>query len=344
MVAARDHFNEMLGEAGNFILVSEIVDKFCAWKRVENPKWKKSEYRVAPLREHFGNLTAVKITIRDWDAYVIARLAGKLRPGRSISPITINFELDLLRGMLNWSIDRGMLQANPLARVKLFKVKVHSQAPLREEDLEVVISKSPNLVTSVFIVVGMDTGLRRNENLELRWTDINFDTGVIHVRNGKGGKERDVICTRRALEFLRLLPRERSRDVYANPETGVHYDSATINDWVRQAVVASGIEAGYDAKIRTHGLRHGHATNSIERGIDLRAVQEQLGHASLATTEKYLRSRVDHRLAMREKFEAGILVHGTARRGPQRAPVKKSERISPKILDTSDPNVAKSKP
>lgn len=120
-------------------------------------------------------------------------------------------------------------------------------------------------------------GLRVNEVLSLRWKDVDFDKGVIRVRQGKGMKDRVVPVPRRLLEYLR---------VYAGrPESRVVPRTYT---WAWQAVREVSERIG--KAVTPHALRHTYATLLLKKGVDVRTVQELLGHASLSTTAVYLHS------------------------------------------------------
>ena len=92
-------------------------------------------------------------------------------------------------------------------------------------------------------------------------------------------------------------------------------------DWIIEAVRKSGVEQHYGGKkVRIHALRRGHATNAVERGVDLRSVQEQLGHASIRTTEGYIDSRLSHRAReIRSKYDRNLADPFAERRGPHAA-------------------------
>jgi integrase len=288
-------------------------------------KGEKSEvaYRrrlIGPLK-HFGPMPVDHVTPVEAVVYRQKRTGGEL--GKKVCAYTAEIELDLVKWALNWLVDNGHLATNPLARLRRKKVKNEPQAALREEHLEAVLAACPNLTTAVYVVLVIDTGARRTEALTLRWDDVNWKTGVIIIRNGKGGKRREVVCSGRALDLLRQQPRVvGSPFIFANSriDGGPPFAKETLNEWVRHAIMDSGVEKNYGGrKVRIHGLRRGHATNAVERGVDIRSVQEQLGHESIATTQKYIDSRMDHRLKEMRKNERPLPAM-TDRRPAKRAP------------------------
>jgi integrase len=315
---------EMLADEEPSPTFGSLLDDFLR-DHSASPSIKTYRSKCKPLRLHFGHLPVADITKDHGKAYRTRRTGTDELSGK-VSAFTAELELSLARQILNAAWDDEKIPVNPLARLKKRKkLKTTPQASLQEEHLADVIAAAPNLLTAVYILVAFDTGGRRTEVLTLQWEDIYWSSLAVKIRHGKGDKDRLVVTTARALEAIRRLPRVLGNPfVFANPRgrSRRHYGSETLNDWCRDAVVKSGVEQYYGGrKVRIHALRRGHATNAIERGVDIRSVQEQLGHASLSTTEKYIDSRLSHRLKeMRSKYDRGLEDPLGERHGPRRAP------------------------
>lgn len=129
--------------------------------------------------------------------------------------------------------------------------------------------------------------LRCNEALDIRPSDIGWEKSTIVVRHGKGGKRRVVSLPREVLEdFVRPWSRERE-DVehYFHSHKG-----KKLNDsYIRKMLKAAANRAEIKHRVHVHGLRHTGAFQLVENGADLRDVQDQLGHTSLAITENYVK-------------------------------------------------------
>lgn len=127
------------------------------------------------------------------------------------------------------------------------------------------------------------TGMRVGELVRLRVGNVDFESGVIHVRSGKGGKDRMALLPKRLRGPLwRLCLRCRAGDWLFDGRRG-HLRVATVQAVVRKA----GLKAGIGVTVTPHMLRHSFATHLLESGVDLRYIQKLLGHASLNTTEIY---------------------------------------------------------
>ena len=166
------------------------------------------------------------------------------------------------------------------------------------------------------------TGLRRAELCHLKVSDIDSERMVIHVRQGKGGRDRDVLLSPKLLETLREYWRWMKPKTYLFP--------GTVNNWradvpitekiVWTAVAEAAKHAGIASTSSPHTLRHSFATHMLEAGADLRTIQVLLGHAKLADTTVYLHLSRRHLQAVPSPLET-IEVSGP--NGVKRSRLKK---------------------
>jgi len=138
-------------------------------------------------------------------------------------------------------------------------------------------------------------GLRVSELVCLDWSDIDEELGMVRVRAGKGNKDRIVPIGEPALDALRawrdVMPdkADRAGAVITNLR-GARLTTRSV-----EKILARRLElAGRGGQITPHGLRHCFATHMLSNGADLRSIQEMLGHASLATTQRYTHVSVNH--------------------------------------------------
>ncbi len=130
------------------------------------------------------------------------------------------------------------------------------------------------------------SGLRLAEATHLKPADIDSDKMVIHVRQGKGAKDRDVMLSERLLEDLRKYWREYRPKEWLFP--GRH-DGPISHRKVQRACRDAAAKAGIRKHVTPHTLRHSFAAQLLRNGVNLRYIQELLGHASIQTTMIYLR-------------------------------------------------------
>ena len=159
---------------------------------------------------------------------------------------------------------------------------------LSPEEVAAFLEAVPSRRDRVALTTAYATGLRASEVIWLRIEDIDSCRMVIHVTNGKGGKQRNVMLSPKLLGILRAYwDIERPRRPWLFPgRTGEKpLDPSTLNAACAAAVEAAGI--GKHATV--HSLRHAFATHLIEQGVDISIVQALLGHSHLSTTMRYIR-------------------------------------------------------
>lgn len=150
-----------------------------------------------------------------------------------------------------------------------------------------VINQTKQLRYQVFFMTLYSTGLRLSEALNLTIHDIDKSTMLVHVRDGKGGKDRMVPLPERTLLALRCYWKTHRHARLLFP--GTHTKTATPMDKgsVQKALKRVLVDVKIKKLISPHSLRHCYATHLLEQGLDLRSLQQLLGHASLNTTARY---------------------------------------------------------
>jgi integrase/recombinase XerD len=132
------------------------------------------------------------------------------------------------------------------------------------------------------------TGLRIDEALSLKVSDIDGGRGVLHVRHGKGNRAREAMLSPGLLEYLRGywdMERPPRPYLFASRRTG----RPPTQQAVCHAFALAQEQAGITKRVRPHVLRHCYATHLLEKGTDIRVIQALLGHRSLQTTMRYTR-------------------------------------------------------
>ncbi|MDO7085592.1 site-specific integrase [Pseudocolwellia sp. AS88] len=150
-----------------------------------------------------------------------------------------------------------------------------------------VINQTKQLRYQVFFMTLYSTGLRLSEALNLTIHDIDKSTMLVHVRDGKGGKDRMVPLPELTLLALRCYWKTHRHARLLFP--GTHTKTATPMDKgsVQKALKRVLVDVKIKKNISPHSLRHCYATHLLEQGLDLRSLQQLLGHASLNTTARY---------------------------------------------------------
>ena len=121
-----------------------------------------------------------------------------------------------------------------------------------------------------------------NELVNLKWEDIDFQRGTIHLKTAKGDKERVVFFHEKLKSFIGYFNLKKDGFVFLS-NFGKKYDDRTVQLIVRNAAK----KAVISKKVTPHTLRHSFATHLLEGGADIRHIQKLLGHSNLQTTQIY---------------------------------------------------------
>jgi len=155
---------------------------------------------------------------------------------------------------------------------------------LSHDEIERMIAVTPNEKHKLMIALAYGAGLRVSETKDLLMRDIDVDRACIHIKHGKGAKDRITLLPERLVCQLRSIVAtgDPAQPVFASMRGG-KLTTETLQKIVRHALKRAGI-----AKPATfHSLRHSFATHLLENKTDIRFVQELLGHANIKTTQRY---------------------------------------------------------
>ena len=201
------------------------------------------------------------------------------------------------------------------------KIACRLPSILSPQEVAQLIDAADSVFHRTILMTLYATGARRAELVRLKLSDINSRRMVVHIRGGKGRKDRDVMLSRRLLVVLRKY----LRGLYRRPKqwlfpggawhTGEQPISLSV-PWnaCRQAAQRAGI----DKSIHPHTLRHCFATHLLEDGADLRTIQILLGHRDLEQTALYLHLSARHLGAVASPLDALELNSSNTReRGPE---------------------------
>ena len=208
---------------------------------------------------------------------------------RALSHRSIARKLSSLRTFFKFLAREGLVHSNPVAMIASPKLEKHLPSCMTEQEVARLIDTQvagakESVRDHAILEVFYSTGMRISEVAGLNAEDIDFIGGVVKVR-GKGKKERMVPIGDQALSVVRRDldgRRTQSAGIFLN-KNGTRITTRGMRMIVQKYIAGAGIHAGVSA----HTLRHSFATHLLDRGADLRTVQELLGHANLGTTQIY---------------------------------------------------------
>src|ERR1700679_2669192 len=234
--------------------------------------------------------------IRKYQAALFTQF--KVRPNTGIPPAAVVrlFLIHVLKR--NWSI----------AETPYPKKVRHLPGVLSQEEVARLIDAGDSPFHRILLMTMYATGARRAEAARLKVSDIDSQRMVVHIHEGKGGKDRDVMLSPKLLEELRTYWRglRRKPKEWLFPGNRWHTASYPVTTKVLWSACQIAAErAGLENRnIHPHTLRHCFATHLLEAGADLRTIQILLGHRDLEVTTIYLHLSQRHLSATASPLDA----------------------------------------
>lgn len=172
-----------------------------------------------------------------------------------------------------------------------FQLKVRSKRsgrlpqPLSRSEVSSLLDAVDNGKHRVMLMTSYASGVRVGELVNLAVTDIHSQRMLLHVRGGKGDKDRFTLLSVRLLDELRAYWMQYRPETWLFPNrSGSQMSTSSIQQVFYEAKKKAAIESGHGI----HSLRHSFATHLLEAGVELTTISQLLGHRSLSTTAKYL--------------------------------------------------------
>lgn len=274
-----------------------VADYLRHWQAERAP----SAHTLAAYRRDLGKLVAW-MQAQDIDAFTALRpdqmrafIAGQHRGG--LAPSSLQRLLSACRSLFAYLLREGRIDNDPAAGVRGPKTRRKLPQVLDADEANALVE----LPGANDALAGRDramlelfysSGLRLSELVGLRWRDLDLDEGLVRVR-GKGDKTRIVPVGRYAVAALRTHAGERGADPAApvfRGRGGAPLSARAVQ--LRMHTLA--VRLGLPKRVHPHLLRHSFASHLLESSGDLRAVQELLGHADIATTQIYTHLDFQH--------------------------------------------------
>jgi site-specific recombinase XerD len=277
---------------------------------------------MTPLRQRFIDELRLRNrsprTIETYVAHLVrfSRFANR-SPDRLGTDDIKAFQLHLLEAQVSWSLfNQAVCALRFFYRHVLQRPDIVAEVPFGKKPRTLPTILSPQEVGRLlqalpaphWRLVGRvlyGCGLRLSEALHLRVGDIAGQRRCLHVRLGKGQKDRRVPLSEGLLDELRAFWRlQRPSALFFANVHGQAFSPTSLQRVFQRAVA----EAGLTRHVTVHTLRHCYATHLLEAGTDLFTLQRLLGHSSLSTTARYLHLRSEHLRQVRSPLE---LLEGT---------------------------------
>jgi len=195
------------------------------------------------------------------------------------SPQTLNLHLNAIKYFY-----REICKSGKKINLKFAKISKKLPIVLSRTEVEKILNSIENRKHKLLVALAYGAGLRVGEIVGLRIRNINFDELTIHIKSGKGEKDRITIFPEKLKADLRELTALQHGNEYVfESERG-----GKLTERSAQAIFEKALKkAKIQKDVSFHSLRHSFATHLLENGVDIRYVQELLGHQNIRTTQLY---------------------------------------------------------
>ncbi|MBG7630586.1 MAG: tyrosine-type recombinase/integrase [Bacteroidetes bacterium] len=213
-----------------------------------------------------------------------------------VSNRTINRKISSLKSFYKFLQKTKQLNSSPLVKHKALKVAKRVQVPFSEKEIERVINLKEDVVDfesvrdKLIVELLYSTGMRRNELINLKLSNINYSNQVVKVL-GKRNKERYIPLLKSVIESLENYNEFRSHIKTDQSYLFITKKGKKIYDTLVYRIINNYFSTvSSKVKKSPHVIRHSFATHLLNEGADLNSVKELLGHSSLASTQVYTHS------------------------------------------------------
>lgn len=292
----------VLGDTGA-ITIAKLCDEFLRYVKAHPEEYRDQvnpPKRIAEIRKVFGDRRADTLKSSEIEAWL-----DEIHENRELANATIN----KMRGTFSMIYKHGkrkdLVDANPAADVplrdvghgverflsseeekrlrKVLQKRIDSHDPIKQPEL-----RKQAIHRLLEFEVSLKSGMRRSEQYNLQWGDVDFDRRIMRLRKTKNGKPRnafiidDVAAALKQLRELDLERRDRSASQPNKSPDDMVFAKADNKKWWQAALDEAKIK-----NYRWHDNRHTFCSRLVQAGVHLKVVQEAAGHASIASTMRY---------------------------------------------------------
>jgi integrase len=270
------------------VAFADIAKDALAYSKANKLSFAHDEYRMETLLGWFREYPAEGITAQD-----IERRFGQ----QEWSPATMNRYRALLSLTYRLAIRNGKVKENPARHVRHRlenNARIRFLSPEEEIKLRTAIKAAcPERIAE--LELALNTGLRMSEQYRLRWEDVSLARRTLTIPRSKNGSTRYIPLNKTSLAALESLKKRTGTSEL------VCGGALKPRLWFELAVNAAGLTA-----FTWHCLRHTFASRLVMAGVDIRTVQELMGHKTIAMTVRYAHLAPKHTLAAVERLDAPI--------------------------------------
>ena len=265
--------------------VDEIWEHYLDWAKRFKKSWNKDLQRwQMHVQPHLVGKKMDAIT-----GFDVQRVINAMKAKKKYAPATIKHVLVLIKRVYNWAEDMDLYEgANPSSKIQLPKLNNEVTECLTKDEIKRLLNTLDHWVNqraALLVKFALYTGFRRGEIFALRWENVLFEKGLIHLRDTKGGQDNYLPASDDAMKVLakatELMPYLNCQLVFPNKYGNQR--TTIAKTWLRMKKVAK-----IPPSFRFHGLRHTYASYLASSGkVSQYTLQVLLTHKTPQMTQRY---------------------------------------------------------
>lgn len=274
------------------ILFDELCEEYLEFSKANKTRrsYLRDKTSVKYLLRNFTGKATSSITAHDLEIYKNERKS-------KVKPASVNREISCIKHMFTKAVQWAYLKEHPFHSVKKFREPPGRVRYLTNDDIEKLLNCCAEHIRQI-VIVALNTGMRRGEILNLRWTDIDMKNRTITIKKSKNNELRTIPINDTLYRTLKEIGPQLNNQYLFSNEDGKHF--VTIKTGFRGALKRAGIK-----DFRFHDLRHTFASRLVMAGVDIRTVQELMGHKDIRMTMRYSHLSDAHLKEALKRLEVG---------------------------------------
>lgn len=270
----------------------DFAEEYFQWAKGNKRSWLRDKAALQHLCLFFANKRLSAITARDVEAYKAHRIL------EGVKKATVDRELSVLRHLYNKAREWKECSESPVSPKMFYREKGQKWHIITEDEQNRLLAACSAYLRS-YVLFALYTGFRRGQIISLKWSQVDFDKGRVFLpaAGNKDKRDHDLPLGPTALRVLRSLKAISGGQEHCFPRLPV----ASFHEHFKKALR----NAGLDATIRFHDLRHTFVSRGDEAGWPSEVLRTLAQHASLQTTQKYMHTSEKMQKRALEKLETG---------------------------------------
>lgn len=216
-----------------------------------------------------------------------------LKEDRNLSPASRSRNLYTLRSFYNFACKKDLCQQNIATKLEPIKLRQKERVYLTSEEVDELVNAIDHPLVKIVVQTLYYTGMRISECLDLKIEDLDFKDNIIHIKRGKGNKDRDIPISHKLKGILEEYWNTERKYInspyfFATSKTG-RLSSVYVNTVLHQTTE----KLHWTKRVTAHTLRHSFASNLVKNEVSLVNIQKLLGHSNLKITSIYTHTNMD---------------------------------------------------